>query len=104
YGQPSPAYPSFSSINCTPLRKYTTLSTGSRVSLRHIGSASAIRSKYIPHHLTTGSTTKSLLFSYRKWNTLHFRERLKSRLVLTYCGVSSKSLLTQASRIFHFLV
>src|SRR5699024_11406850 len=46
---------------------------------------------------------KSLLFGYRKWNILAFRRRLMSLLVLTHCGVASRRLLRQDTRIFRLL-
>src|SRR5690625_3758916 len=42
-------------------------------------------------------------FNYRKSNTLAFRGRLMSLLVLTHSGVSPRPHLPQESRIFHLL-
>src|SRR5699024_10304089 len=46
---------------------------------------------------------KNFLSGHRKWNTLAFRGRLMSLLVLTHSGVSPRPHLPQESRIFHLL-
>src|SRR5690625_4573031 len=43
--------------------------------------------------------SKNFLSSHRKWNTLYFRGRLMSLLVLTHSGVSPRPHLPQESRI-----
>src|SRR5699024_5072033 len=47
--------------------------------------------------------SKIFLSGHRKWNTLAFRRRLMSLLVLTHSGVSPMPHLPQESRIFHLL-
>src|SRR5690625_4414710 len=47
--------------------------------------------------------SKNFLSGHRKWNTLAFRGRLMSLLVLTHSGVSPRPHLPQEARIFHLL-
>src|SRR5699024_6189121 len=47
--------------------------------------------------------SKNFLFGHHKWNTLAFRGRLMSLLVLTHSGVSPRPHLPQESCIFYLL-